>query len=82
MLDGAPPSVLRPLPEPRSDFPVSGSVYVPLYRRLYVGGQRSLISLARWGADAAISLPVVEAVIVGAYGTKSVSFVSRGENRR
>ncbi len=146
VLDGAPPSVLRPLAEPRSDFPVSGSVYVPLYRGLYVGGQRSLTNLsatlslrntsadqtlvvasvtyfngqgeavgqlfdvphvlppmataevyvdqgdahggpvasvvARWGADAAISPPVVEAVIVGAYGTKSVSFVSRGENRR
>ena len=37
--------------------------------------------VARWAAEISIAPPLVEAVILGHYGTKSISFVSRGENR-
>lgn len=144
-LDGPLPAVLQPLPEPVPEFSKAGSVYVPMYSGLYVGGQRSLTNLSAtlslrntsadqslvvtsikyfngrgesvadlldaprlmaprttaevyidqnksnedpvtgivigWGAGQSIAPPLVEAVIVGSYGIKSISFVSRGENR-
>ncbi len=144
VLDGSLPSVLQPLSGPRPELPLSGSVYVPLYSGLYVGGQRSLTNLSatlslrntsadqtlvvtsvtyfngngeavlelfdmphalapmataefyidqsgmdggpvagvvvKWGAETSIAPPLIEAVIVGNYGVKSISFVSRGES--
>jgi hypothetical protein len=143
-LDGPLPPALQPLTGPPPAFPVSGSVYVPLYSSLYVGGHRSLKNLSatlslrntsadqalvvtsvtyfdengkavvelldvphvlapmataefytdqsgtpggpaatvivRWGAETSINPPLIEAVILGNYGAKSISFVSRGEN--
>ncbi len=143
-LDGALPPALQPITGPSPVFSVSGSVYVPLYSSLYVGGHRSLKNLSatlslrntsadqalvvisvtyfdangkavvklldashvlapmaaaefyadqsstrggpvatvivRWGAETSINPPLVEAVILGNYGAKSISFVSRGEN--
>ncbi len=145
VLDGPLPPVLQPLSEPYPAFPFSGSVYVPLYSSLYVGGERSLKNLsatlslrntsadqalvmtsveyfnengeavadlfdmphvlapmataefyidqsrtqggpvavvvARWAAETSIAPPLIEAVILGHYGTKSISFISRGESR-
>ena len=145
VLDGPLPPVLQPLSEPYPAFPFSGSVYVPLYSSLYVGGERSLKNLsatlslrntsadqalvmtsveyfnengeavadlfdmphvlapmataefyidqsrtqggpvavvvARWAAETSIASPLIEAVILGHYGTKSISFISRGESR-
>ncbi len=139
------PPALQPLSGPLPALVVSGSVYVPLYSSLYVGGQRSLKNLSatlslrntsadqalivtsmtyfdangkavvdlldvphalapmataeiytdqsgtsggpvatvvvKWGAETAVAPPLVEAVIIGNYGAKSISFVSRGENR-
>ncbi len=146
-LDGPLPPSLQPLSGPLPAFPVSGSVYVPLYSSLYVGGRRSLKNLSAtlslrntsadqalivtsvtyfdgngkavvelldvphvlapmataefytdqnstsggpvatvilgWGAEtsAAPPPPLIEAVILGNYGAKSISFVSRGESR-
>jgi hypothetical protein len=144
-LDGALPPELQPLSGLRRELPLSGSVYVPLYDTLYVGGQRSLKNLSAtlslrntssdqtlvvtsvtyfdskgaiiaellksphsmapmttaevyidqsraddtsiagvvvgWGAETSIAPPLAEAVIVGSYGAKSISFVSRGERR-
>ena len=144
-LDGALPPSLQPLSGPLPAFPVSGSVYVPLYSSLYVGGRRSLKNLSAtlslrntspdqalivtavtyfsdkggavvnflnaphvlgpmalaefyidqsemsggpvatvivgWGAETSITPPLIEAVVLGNYGAKSISFVSRGENR-
>ena len=144
-LDRPLPPALQPLTGPLPAFPVSGSVYVPLYSSLYVGGRRSLKNLSatlslrntssdkilvvtsvayfdekgeavaklldvphvlapmataefytdqsatsggpvaavvvRWGAETSITPPLIEAVILGSYGAKSISFVSRGENR-
>jgi hypothetical protein len=143
-LDGPLPPALQPLTGPPPAFPVSGSVYVPLYSSLYVGGHRSLKNLSAtlslrntsadqalvvtsvayfdengkavvelldvphvlapmataefytdqsgtrggpfaavtvgWGAETSINPPLIEAVILGNYGAKSISFVSRGEN--
>jgi hypothetical protein len=143
-LDGPLPPALQPLTGPSPVFSVSGSVYVPLYSSLYVGGRRSLKNLSAtlslrntsadqalvvtsvayfdengkavvelldvphvlapmataefytdqssmrggpaatvivtWGAETSISPPLIEAVILGNYGAKSISFVSRGEN--
>jgi hypothetical protein len=145
-LDGPLPPTLQPLSGPLPAFPVSGSVYVPLYSSLYVGGRRSLKNLSAtlslrntsadqalivtsvtyfdgngkavvelldaphvlapmataefytdqsstsggpvaavivgWGAETSITPPLIEAVILGKYGAKSISFVSRGESRR
>ncbi len=144
-LDGPLPPSLQPLTGPLPAFPVSGSVYVPLYSSLYVGGQRSLKNLSAtlslrntsadqalivtsmtyfdgngkavvelldvphvpapmataefytdqsgtsggpvatvivgWGAETSVDPPLIEAVILGNYGAKSISFISRGENR-
>ncbi len=144
-LDGPLPPSLQPLSGPLPAFPVSGSVYVPLYSSLYVGGRRSLKNLSAtlslrntsadqalivtsvtyfdgngkavvelldiphvlapmataefytdqsstsggpvaavivgWGAETSIAPPLIEAVILGNYGAKSISFVSRGETR-
>ena len=144
-LDGPLPPTLQPLSGPLPAFPVSGSVYVPLYSSLYVGGRRSLKNLSAtlslrntsadqalivtsvtyfdgngkavvelldvphvlgpmataefytdqsstsggpvatvivgWGAEASDAPPLIEAVILGNYGAKSISFVSRGESR-
>ncbi len=143
-LDGPLPPALQPITRPSPVFSVSGSVYVPLYSSLYVGGHRSLKNLSatlslrntsadqalvvisvtyfdangkavvklldaphvlapmattkfyadqsstrggpvatvivRWGAENSINPPLIEAVILGNYGAKSISFVSRGEN--
>jgi hypothetical protein len=145
-LDGPLPPSLQPLKGPLPALPISGSVYVPLYSSLYVGGQRSLKNLSAtlslrntsadqalivtsvtyfdgngkavvelldvphvlapmataefytdqsstsggpvaavivgWGAETSITPPLIEAVILGKYGAKSISFVSRGESRR
>ncbi len=145
-LDGPLPPSLQPLSGPLPAFPVSGSVYVPLYSSLYVGGRRSLKNLSAtlslrntsadqalivtsvtyfdgngkavvelldvphvlapmataefytdqsstsggpvaavivgWGAETSITPPLIEAVILGNYGAKSISFISRGESRR
>jgi hypothetical protein len=139
------PAILQRLPGPAPEFSHTGSVYVPLYSSLYVGGQRSLKNLSAtlslrntsvdqtlvltsvtyldasgktvaerfetphsmapmttaeiyidqsragggpitgivvaWGAETSIAPPLAEAVIVGSYGAKSISFVSRGERR-
>jgi hypothetical protein len=139
------PPALQALTGPLSAFTVSGSVYVPLYASLYVGGRRSLKNLSTtlslrntsadhalivtsvtyfdergeavvklidlphvvapmttaefyidqssmsgepivtvvvsWGAETSVAPPLIEAVILGNYGAKSISFVSRGENR-
>jgi hypothetical protein len=144
-LDRPLPPALQPLTGPLPAFPVSGSVYVPLYSSLYVGGQRSLKNLSAtlslrntsadqalivtsvtyfdgngkavvelldvphvlapmataefyadqsstsggpvatvivgWGAETSVAPPLIEAVILGNYGVKSISFVSRGESR-
>jgi hypothetical protein len=144
-LDGPLPPSLQPLSGPLPAFPVSGSVYVPLYSSLYVGGRRSLKNLSAtlslrntsadqalivtsvtyfdgngkavvelldvphvlapmataefyadqsstsggpvatvivgWGAETSVAPPLIEAVILGNYGAKSISFVSRGESR-
>ncbi len=144
-LDGPLPPSLQPLSGPLPAFPVSGSVYVPLYSSLYVGGRRSLKNLSAtlslrntsadqalivtsvtyfdgngkavvelldvphvlapmataefytdqsstsggpvatvivgWGAETSVAPPLIEAVILGNYGAKSISFVSRGETR-
>jgi hypothetical protein len=144
-LDGPLPPSLQPLSGPLPAFPVSGSVYVPLYSSLYVGGRRSLKNLSAtlslrntsadqalivtsvtyfdgngkavvelldiphvlapmataefytdqsstsggpvatvivgWGAETSAAPPLIEAVILGNYGAKSISFVSRGESR-
>jgi hypothetical protein len=144
-LDGPLPPTLQPLSGPLPAFPVSGSVYVPLYSSLYVGGRRSLKNLSAtlslrntsadqalivtsvtyfdgngkavvelldvphvlapmataefytdqsstsggpvatvivgWGAETSAAPPLIEAVILGNYGAKSISFVSRGESR-
>ncbi len=59
-LDGPLPPTLQPLSGPLPAFPVSGSVYVPLYSSLYVGGRRSLknlsatLSLRNTSADQAL----------------------------
>jgi hypothetical protein len=37
-------------------------------------------AIVDWGAESAVTPPLVEAVIVGSYGTKSISFVSRGQD--
>ena len=145
VLAGPLPPVLQPLSEPYPAFPFSGSVHVPLYSGLYVGGERSLKNLsatlslrntsadqtlvitsvayfnedgeavaelfdvphglapmatakfyidqsrsqggpaavvvARWAAETSIAAPLIEAVILGHYGAKSISFISRGESR-
>jgi len=139
------PPALQPLSGPLPALVVSGSVYVPLYSSLYVGGQRSLKNLSAtlslrntsadqalivtsvtyfdgngkavvelldvphalapmataefyadqsstsggpvatvivgWGAEASVAPPLIEAVILGNSGVKSISFVSRGESR-
>lgn len=139
------PPVLRPLGEAVPVLPISGSVYVPLYNELYVGGQRSSKNLSAtlllrntsvdqelvvtsatyfnaegkpvaelfegphvlpptatatfyvdrsgmpdasissivvdWGAEMPIAEPTIEAVVLGSYGAKSISFVSRGTRR-
>ena len=144
-LDGPLPPSLQPLTGPLPALPISGSVYVPLYSSLYVGGQRSLKNLSatlslrntsadqaltvtsvtyfdgngkavvelldvphvlapmataefytdqsgtsggpvaavivKWGAETSVAPPLIEAVILGNYGAKSISFVSRGETR-
>lgn len=144
-LDGALPPSLQPLSGPLPAFSVSGSVYVPLYSSLYVGGRRSLKNLSAtlslrntspdqalivtsvtyfsdkgeavvkfldaphvlapmalaefyidqsetsggpvatvtvgWGAETSIAPSLIEAVVLGNYGAKSISFVSRGESR-
>jgi len=143
-LDGPLPSVLQPLSGPLPALAISGSVYVPLYSSLYVGGRRSLKNLSAtlslrntsadkalivtsvtyfdgngkavvelldvphvlapmataeiyadqsstsggpvatvivgWGAETSVAPPLIEAVILGNYGAKSISFVSRGES--
>jgi len=38
--------------------------------------------LVTWGARAAISAPLVEAVMIGSYGLRSISIVSRGRELR
>jgi hypothetical protein len=144
-LDGPLPPSLQPLKGSLPALPISGSVYVPLYSSLYVGGQRSLKNLSAtlslrntsadqalivtsvtyfdgngkavvelldvphvlapmataefytdqsgasggpvaavivgWGAETSVAPPLIEAVILGNYGAKSISFVSRGESR-
>ena len=139
------PPALQLLSGPLPALVVSGSVYVPLYSSLYVGGQRSLKNLSAtlslrntsadqalivtsvtyfdgngkavvelldvphalapmataefyadqsstsggpvatvnvgWGAETSVAPPLIEAVILGNYGVKSISFVSRGESR-
>ncbi len=143
-LDGPLPTALQPITGTSPVYSVYGSVYVPLYSSLYVGGHRSLKNLSAtlslrntsadqalvvisvtyfdangkavvklldaphvlppmataefyadqssmrggpvatvivtWGAETSISPPLIEAVILGNYGAKSISFVSRGEN--
>ncbi len=37
--------------------------------------------VVEWGAETSLAPPLIEAVILGNYGAKSISFVSRGENR-
>ena len=34
-----------------------------------------------WGAETSVAPPLIEAVILGNYGAKSISFISRGESR-
>jgi len=43
------------------------------------GGPATTV-IVEWGAEASIAPPLIEAVILGNYGAKSISFVSRGEN--
>ncbi len=136
---------LQPLSGPLPALAVSGSIYVPVYSSLYVGGERRLKSLSAtmslrntsadqalvvtgvttfdaggravadrfdgpqvlapmataefyidqssasgnpvaavlitWGAEAPILRPLGEAVIIGSYGAKSLSLISRGAHR-
>jgi len=44
------------------------------------GGPAATV-IVEWGAETSVAPPLVEAVILGNYGAKSISFVSRGENR-
>ena len=144
-LDRPLPTTLQPLTGPLPAFLGSGTVYVPLYSSLYVGGQRSLKNLSatlslrntsadqtliltsvtffddtgkavvklldephalapmataelytdqsrtsggpitavivEWGTEASGEPLLAEAVILGNYGAKSISFISRGESR-
>ena len=44
------------------------------------GGPVASIAV-RWAAERSIAPPIVEAVMVGSYGVKSISFVTRSESR-
>ena len=62
-----------------------GAVLAPLASRSYVVAEQDRAGgvgasfVVRWGADAEVSAPVVEAVMIGTAGAQGISFVSRGQ---
>ncbi len=77
-VDAAGAAVARLFDEPRVLSPMASAEFY-IDQVSHSGGPIAAV-VVDWGAQSATAPPLAEAVIVGSYGAKSISFVSRGQN--
>ena len=78
-LDASGKAVAQLFDEPRTLAPMATAEFY-IDQTGTPGGPITAV-LVDWGAKSAIAPPLVEAVTVGSYGAKSISFITRGEER-